>query len=359
MKKFLSEKRKTVTAVVALLAVAIVAAGGYQLWHSAQPKFQDVTIELGTDSVTLAEFMTPYADASLVSFITDPSTINIDETGDASVSLAYRNKEETVTLHVVDTTAPTVEFVEVYDAPLNYEPNAEDFVQSVEDYSETTVSFAETTASARSGEDYDVTVVVTDASGNSVSQDCTINYTWIKESYDLEYGDQLTKQDLLAYQNVGTSLIEQSDINEINESEVGEYVISSSNGYKTVECMVTVADTTAPEVELQDVSVYPGGEVELEDFVVSATDMSGDVELQLADEVNTSEVGTYAVTIEAEDIYGNVASVEATLIVKTDDVPPGYQRAEHNQHCKEQRNAGLSVRSDGGGCHRRRVQRFL
>ncbi len=322
MKKFLSERRKAVTAVVALVAVAIVAAGGYQLWHSAQPKFQDVTIELGTDSVTLAEFMTQYADASLVSFVTDPSTINIDETGDVAVSLAYRDKEETVTLHVVDTIAPTVEFVEVYDAPLNYEPNAEDFVQSVEDYSETTVSFAETTASARSGEDYDVTVVVTDASGNSVSQDCTINYTWIKESYDLEYGDQLTKQDLLAYQNVGTSLIEQSDINEINESEVGEYVISSSNGYKTVECVVTVADTTAPEVELQDVSVYPGGEVELEDFVVSATDMSGDVELQLADEVDTSEVGTYAVTIEAEDIYGNVASVEATLIVKTDDVPP-------------------------------------
>ncbi|MCC8162710.1 MAG: hypothetical protein LIO86_05980 [Lachnospiraceae bacterium] len=78
MKKFLSEKRKQVTAVVVLLVVVLAAAGGYQLWHSVQPKFQDVTIELGTDSVTLAEFLTQYADASLVSFVTDPSSINID-----------------------------------------------------------------------------------------------------------------------------------------------------------------------------------------------------------------------------------------------------------------------------------------
>ncbi|MCC8139850.1 MAG: DUF5011 domain-containing protein [Lachnospiraceae bacterium] len=322
MKKFLSERRKTVTIVAALLAVVIVAGGGYMLWRSAQPKFQDVTIELGTDSVTLAEFMTQYADASQVSFVTDPSEINIDETGDVSVTLACGNKEETVTLHVVDTTAPTVEFLEEYEAPLNYEPDAEDFVASVEDYSETTVSFAETPESARSGEDYDVTVTVTDASGNSVSQDCTISYTWIKESYELEYGEKLTKQDLLAYQNVGTSLIEQSDINEINESGIGEYVISSSNGYKTAECTVTVADTTGPVVELQQVAVYPDSEVELDDFIVSATDISGDVELRLASEVDTSETGTYTVTIEAEDVYGNVSSVEGTLIVKTDDIPP-------------------------------------
>ncbi|MCD8241935.1 MAG: DUF5011 domain-containing protein [Lachnospiraceae bacterium] len=324
MKKFLSERRKTVTVVVALLVLVLAVAGGYQLWHSVQPKFQDVTIELGTDSVTLSEFMTQYADASLVSFVTDPASINIDETGDVSVNLAYRIKEDHVTLNLVVTTAPTAEFLEVYEAPLNYEPDAEDFVSSVEDYSETTVSFAETTGSVRSGEDYDVTVVVTDASGNSVSQDCTISYVWMKEAYELEYGDHLTKQDLLVNTNLGTSLIEQSDVNEINESEVGEYVISSSNGYKTVECTVTVADTTAPEVELQDVSVYPRTEVELDDFVVSATDLSGDLELSMTSEADTSEVGSYTVTIEAEDIYGNVASVDATLIVKTDDVPPVF-----------------------------------
>ena len=52
-------------------------------------------------------------------------------------------QQETVTLHVVDTTAPVAEFVTHRTEASGYVPVPEDFVVSVEDLSETTLSFAE------------------------------------------------------------------------------------------------------------------------------------------------------------------------------------------------------------------------
>ncbi|MCD7807407.1 MAG: DUF5011 domain-containing protein [Lachnospiraceae bacterium] len=320
MRTFIRSKRGI--AVIAVVLLVIAAAAGYQYWYDLQPKFQDFTIELGTETVSISDFMTEYANASKVSFVTDPSTIDIDHVGDTPVTFLHGRKEETVVLHVVDTTAPTVEFLEEMDVTIDYVPDPEDFVLSVEDYSETRISFAEAVEPADTWEDRILTVAVTDASGNVTSQDCTLTYTWMVDSYELEYGDHVTKQDLLTAPGKGLSLINQVDLNNINVSGLGEYVISSTSGSKTLTCTISVVDTAPPQLELQEATVYLNAAVSVDDFVVSVTDYSGVEEVRLVETPDTSAAGAYPVTIEAVDIYGNATTAETVLQVKRDNVPP-------------------------------------
>ncbi|MCD7751943.1 MAG: hypothetical protein LUI10_09440 [Lachnospiraceae bacterium] len=321
LKKFIRSRKGIALIVVAVLACAGVA--GYQYWYYLQPKFQDYTIELGTETVSITDFMTEYANASRVSFVTDPTSIDIDHVGDTQITFLHGKKEETVTLHVVDTTAPTVEFLDEMEVTIDYVPDAEDFVISVEDYAETTISFAEHYSSVvDTYEDRVLTVNVTDESGNVTSQDCTLIYTWMVDSYEMEYGEHVTKQDLLTAQGRGMSLINQVDLNNINVSGVGEYTVSSTSGSKTLTCTITVVDTTPPELTLKEASVYLNKTVSVDSFIESVTDLSGVAEVRLTEEPDTSVSGAFTVTIEAEDIYGNVTSAETTLRVKKDDVPP-------------------------------------
>ncbi len=328
MKKFIERikpfiRSKKGIAVIAVIVAAAAAAAGYQYWYYLQPKFQDLTIELGTESVSIADFMTQYAKADKVSFVTDPSTIDINHVGDTEITFVQNKKEETVTLHVVDTTPPAVEFLEEMEVTIDYVPDADDFVVSVEDYSATIVSFAESYSSVvDTYEDRVLTVNVTDDSGNVTSQDCTLIYTWMVDSYELEYGEHVTKQDLLTAQGRGMSLINQVDLNNINVSGVGEYEVSSTSGSKTITCTVTVVDTTAPEITLKEATVYLNKTVSVDSFIESVTDLSGVAEVRMSEEPDTSEAGTFTVTIEAEDIYGNIATAEGTLHVKKDDIPP-------------------------------------
>ena len=64
MKKFLKSAWGIVTVVaVGVLLLAGIAVATNQLWYNAQPKFQDVTVELGTEQVNLKQFFTQYAKA--------------------------------------------------------------------------------------------------------------------------------------------------------------------------------------------------------------------------------------------------------------------------------------------------------
>ena len=59
--KFLkSGKGIACMAAAGVLALAAAAWGGYEIWLSGQPKFHDLTIELGTDPVQNIDLFTEY-----------------------------------------------------------------------------------------------------------------------------------------------------------------------------------------------------------------------------------------------------------------------------------------------------------
>ncbi len=304
--------------IVAALLWRVCAAYGY--WLYCQPKFHDLTVELGTETIRVEDFMTEYADVRNAGIVTDLSTVDIGVVGSTSLTLRSGHKDETVMLTIVDTTPPEAEFISGLQKTPDYTPDPYDFVASYHDLSDVTVYFSENVDIPVSYEDQSFTVVVEDAYGNAVSQQCTLSIVWLKSEYTMELGETLCKEDLLYLPEQDGARIAQGDIDAVNESGVGEYTVSSL--VDTSVCRVYVADTTPPELSVTDVSVFKGKKVTVDDFVESCSDISGDVEVRLLTEPDVNTLGKYTVTIEATDRNGNTATATATLAVVRDKKPP-------------------------------------
>lgn len=302
------------------LAAILIGAAAYGYWYYRQPRFHDLTVELGTETISVEAFMTEFANTRNSGIVTDLSTVDISVAGEIPLTLRSGRKTETITLTIEDTTPPEVEFIPWLQETPDYTPDPCDFVASCYDLSDVTISFAENVTIPRNYEDQSLTVVVEDAYGNTVSQVCTLSIIWMKNEYTLELGELLNKEDLLFQPVRDGYRIEQSDIDVINESGVGEYTIASFMDESI--CQVHVVDTTPPELAVKDISIFKGEKVTVDNFVESCFDHSGDVEIRLMTEPDVTTLGKQSITIEAIDISGNTTTATATLAVVRDKNPP-------------------------------------
>ena len=105
-----SKKAVIITWVFAVLLSIIAVLFAHQVWFSKQWKFRDVTVELGTETLGISQFMTKYALPHRVGFVSDVSIIDLGKVGTTELTMSHGPKLEKVTLTVEDTTAPTVTF---------------------------------------------------------------------------------------------------------------------------------------------------------------------------------------------------------------------------------------------------------
>lgn len=315
-------KSKWVMICVPILCALLLGVLICVLWVSGLPKFQDVTVELGTQSVSITQFMTRHANMNKVGFVSDISTIDLSKVGTTQLTLRHGNQVQTVTFCVVDTTAPEVTFLEEMTMRQPGIPDAEDLVKSVSDLSDTTIAFAENLEVPADYADLICPVVVTDASGNTTTGECVLHFGRIRSEVVLEYGMPLTKADILLVPERDGDLIDQAQIDDINNALPGEYPITVDMDGVEETCTVTVQDTIGPQLIVQDVSVKPGKSVDLEDFVVSVSDTSGGVRLVLTTPIDTRKEANLHMVIEAQDPYGNITTGECTLRVTKDDDGP-------------------------------------
>ena len=323
MKKFLKSAWGIVCIVAAsLLVLGGVAVAANQLWYNAQPKFHGATIELGAEQVGYDLFLEELANPDKVSMATELTTELLGQAGDVEVTLYHGRRPQTVTLTIVDTTAPTATFVTHRTEPAGYVPQPEDFVTEYFDLSPVTLTFLQTPQIPEDYRDLVLTVAVADAWGNQLTQECTVTYAWLREAVTLELGQMLTPAHVLLEAEKGEAFLDAAQLDVINTSGVGQYEITCTSGGNTDICTVTVVDTTAPTLELQEKNIYPGGKVKLEDFVVLAEDLSGEVDLKMQSDYDRYTLGSYPVSIEATDIYGNKIVKTTYLNVVTDVTPP-------------------------------------
>ncbi len=351
MKAFLKEHKWICVCGLAeaLLFFALLGAGAYQYWHFCQPKFHDLTVELGTENINIEAFMTEYADIKKAGIVTDLSTVDIGVTGSTLLTLRNGEKEEAVTLTVEDTTPPKVDFISWLQKPPDYEPDARDFVASCTDMSDVAFRFVGNVVIPLDYRDQSFVVVAEDASGNSVSHICTLSVNWLADEYTLELGETLTRENLLLNPERDGCRIEQGDIDVINGSGIGEYTVTSPVDQSV--CLVHVVDTRPPELKLKDISVYEGEEVTVDSFVESCFDVSGDVSLRLITEPDVNTLGIQTMTIEATDIHGNTVTSTATLAVVLDKTPPKIQGLKTLRVAKNSEPdylAGVSAKDDKG-----------
>lgn len=343
---------KTVTGKLCIAAVIIVllAGVGFAAWLYQVPKFQDVTLELGQPLPEIPAFLTEYANAKWAELVTEKADIDLTRVGTQELIFRYGIREETVTLTIQDTTAPAVKFRDVI-LTAGLSPFPDDFIAEIADYSDVEIRFVQP-PDQETYEDIQLQIQVTDAFGNTTTGECTLSWQWLTESYELELGDTLEKADLLLNPEKDDALLDQEALDEINEAPAGVYTVVSTSGAKSAACSVTVRDTTGPELKLKEVYVFLGGSAALEDFVESASDLSGEVKLRLVTELVFDTEGTQTVIVEAEDIYGNVTTQETALHIVTDSVPPtisGLSDMTVAKHSSPNYKSGVSAMDDKDG----------
>ena len=314
---------KICIACACLLILAGIVCGSHYFWYTLQPKFQDVTIELGEELPSVSAFLTEHGRPEDAQLLTPVSEIDLTVADSQKLIFSYAGKQDVATLIITDTTAPTAKFHDI-TADITTELKPEDFVSEIFDLSEVTVSFAQPPVLPDSYEGAAVDVIVADQNGNQITGTCAISYIWMQSAYTLELGDTLEKADLLLNPDKDAAKLDQAALDWINASPVGTYTITGTDGSSTTECTVTVQDTVAPTLEVKEVSVDRNEKITVEDFIVSVSDASGEVTTKLLDTVSTKASGTFTVTVEATDINGNITIAQATLSVYTDTKAPVF-----------------------------------
>lgn len=307
-----------------LLLCCIVGWMIYAVWCDSQQVFHDVTIELGQESISIRDFLTPLGRPSRASFVSDPSKIDLTKVGRTSLTLKHGTQTCVVNLIVEDTTPPAAVFLPEYTVSLSDSmPQAGALVVKTMDYSQVRVYYAQDPVVPDDYSDATVTVVVEDTSGNSVEGQCILHFTgWLKESCTAELGQALKPEAVLLNPEKDADLLNEEELEKITDS-LGEHILTVKSGDSSAKCTVTVRDTTAPTLKLQSVRRFPGESAEVSDFVVSAEDLSGEPEVTLVGQFpDFNEEGTYTITIEAKDSSGNVTQGTATLWISENLEPP-------------------------------------
>ncbi len=112
--------------------------------------------------------------------------------------------------------------------------------------------------------------------------------------------------------NKGASSV--TDLDSIDFNEVGQHKIKLKYGNRVEEVLLTIQDTTAPNVTFKDVHEYTGYEIKAEDFVEAVADYSDyTVSYTTEEDIDTSRYEDYTVKVTVKDKYGNTTSKDCTL----------------------------------------------
>ena len=309
--------------VIVVLILTLISFLIFFVYNKYSKKFKDVSIELGTDKVELSQFVADEKYMDSAKFVTDMSTIDFSKTGSYQIELSYGNVTQVVTLNIIDTTPPEVEFKNI-DKYVDYELKADDFIKSKKDLSEMTTSIINPPEITGIGT-YDITVEVKDSSNNVTSNVCKLNVSRVVKEFNLELGNKLQKKDILLNYKEDKDSLSQSEIDKINKKEVGEYELKVKINGEEESVKIIIKDTKAPELKLKNVTIYDDEKVSGKNaFIVSAKDASGEVKTNLKTEIDYKKIGTQKITIEAEDKYGNKVEKTANLTIKKDTEGPVF-----------------------------------
>ena len=322
-KKTKSHNKTAKIVVIAVIVVLILAILAIVLFNIFSKKVKDhVQLELGTQEIKIQDFLTDEKYAENAEFVTDISQIDLSKVATYEIIIKLNDKEYTSTLDIKDTTAPQVKFQDV-DGYTDYQINPEDFIAEKTDASNMEVSLGNEVTINGFGE-YHPLIIVKDEYGNETSQECLLNISYIKSKFILEYGNKLTKEDLLFNVAEYQDTINQQDIDTINSYDVGEYDLKSVYDGQEKVTKITIQDTIAPELVLKDVTLYTEQTItDTNQFVEKAEDLAG-VTLNILTEIDYSIVGDQEVTIEAVDGHGNKTSQTAKLTIKEDTEGPVF-----------------------------------
>jgi len=320
MKK--SRKKKRIAQIfVMLLSLAALTAAAVMTYIEMQPMVANaVTIEAGTPSVDVADFILNDDDAK-GSFVTDISSLSLSTPGVYEVQIKINRRVFTSNLEVVDTIPPKAEPAEVI-ALLDEEVNALDFVSNVIDATDVKASFVTEPDTAVPGEKQ-VKVVLEDAGGNITIIESKLTVLEVKSIVYVEAGTEpdIKPEDFVDNNSIKVTIL--SDISALDTSVPAVHPVQIEVEGRILNSNIEVVDTTPPTATPVNNEVWQGDTLQAIDFVKDVIDVSL-YKATYAAEPDFNTPGDQEVTVIVEDYYGNKTEVKATLTVKLDTEPPVF-----------------------------------
>lgn len=311
-KKHLS-KGKKILLISSLLLLCIVSAA-ILVFHSYSTRvYAHCIAEAGTE--VLAEDFLKQTDKS-AEFISGDSLIDTSIPGDYHVKIKSGIFTYQCTVTIQDTITPKAELKKVY-IEQGDTVTPEDFITSISDMTKVTASFEVEPDYSIYGEQK-ISVLLTDLGGNTASYDTALVIRPTKYELTIEAGEAMPAlADFLLSEQQNAAISSASP----DTSKPGDYEIEIAVDDKKYTTILHIKDTVAPELELRDIDIYTFQSAVMEDFIVSASDISA-VTCNYVTEPDFSIIGTQQITIRAADENGNAVEQTANLTLRQDMAPP-------------------------------------
>lgn len=304
-----------------ILFVLIISCDIFLINFNLRDKFKDVTIELGTESVRLEDFLVSPIYKKQSKCLSDIKSFDISEVGEYELTFSYKGKIEAVSLTIEDTTPPEVEFVDL-NKGLDYKFDASDFVTLVKDKSAYTINCKNSKEYLTIGEHhFDIEVV--DEFGNTTSSTRKLKIDVFKDEIHHELGNEFLRDELLITPLFGAASITKEHIKSIDINKEGEYLLNLKYEDKEYVTKVNVSDTEGPKILVNNINFYLGSEPKKnEDFIKGINDASGIKDVFYEGTLDYTKVGTYELKIKAIDTLGHKSEAIAVLNVRDDNIGP-------------------------------------
>ena len=171
-----------------------------------------------------------------------------------------------------------------------------------------------------------------------------------------ELGEKLSKNasDYATISGVdASSCTVNTDAVNVNEPNSYTYTITCP-GTDAKSSDLRVRDTKGPEVVLKELTVKPGSEIEINDFISKCEDpsISNECDITIKDDtIDLNElvtnVGTYTIPLSVKDDFNNETEIEATLIVD-ENAPSQFLSCELAEPLETTTNAVVSENYEYG-----------
>lgn len=153
---------------------------------------------------------------------------------------------------------------------------------------------------------------------------CVFLFAGIQKQITIEAGDSVSLSDFS--KNGGLFLEALTDLDEINLSAPGSYLVTLRCLWKQFDCSVVVVDTVAPKGQVKDLTAFFTQIPEPEDFLLASEDFTP-LTISYGTPPNAAIEGTQTITICLTDLGGNVTELETDLTLVFDDAPPQIHNA--------------------------------
>lgn len=259
-----SRQKNLVPLVVGLSVLVIILIGIYAIIHSmTRPDFSLssdlVTVEAGSDFEPYRMIVS--VNNAEVSDIIIAGSVSCNVPGLYEVHYELDGNVQTVSVNVVDTTAPTLEVKEAASYIEYDEIKVEDLVVSVDDISEVTVSIVEPAEEYETLGSHEIHISAKDIFGNETLKTCLLE--------------------------------------------------------------IEAFDSTAPTIlGIEDIEITEGNQIDLMEGVEVTDDIDSSPAIEVDDSgLDITMPGVYTVYYFATDSYGNVSTAERTVTVVAKPAP--------------------------------------